>query len=86
VSSRFEDLLEEAADWADRRGVDYSIFRDGGDWTIQIRLSDTNGTFLEFFTLPEPGKVGSLSRRLDMLCAAARKKRINGGKPAYQRA
>lgn len=86
MSSRFEALLEEAADWADRRGVDYSIFRDGGDWTMQIRLSDTNGPFLEFYTLPDPGKVVSLSRRLDELCAEARKKRINGGKPAYQRA
>jgi len=79
-------VFEVVADWADRRGVDYSIYRDGGEWTMQIRLSDALGPFLEFFPLNPESKASQIDKALDSLCHAARKKRINGGDPAYGKA
>jgi len=66
-------ILEDAADWADIKSVDYSIFRDGGDWTMVLRFSDALGEYREYVSLypymKNPRGV------LDAACVRARKER-----------
>ncbi|WP_173931375.1 hypothetical protein [Chelativorans sp. Marseille-P2723] len=68
-------IINDVADWADERHVDYAIFRDGGDWTLQLNFSDAKGKFIQFFPLPDR-ESGRLHKQLDNLCIEARKRRM----------
>ena len=70
---RMFDLMEEAATWADLKGVDYSFFRDGGEWTMQMRFSDANGPYVAFFQMPETSK--DIGKKLNKCCVDAHKAR-----------
>ena len=78
------EVFEAVASWADRRKVDYSIFRDIDNWSVQLRFSDSRGSFSGYFDLPERCDTTKLEADLGKACAQIRQRRI--GRPALYRA
>jgi len=68
-------VIEDVANWADQKNVDYAIFRDCHEWTVQLRFSDARGPFSAFLSLPDTN-TGRLEKQLDALCVKARKGRM----------
>jgi len=68
-------ILEDAADWADLRYVDYCFVRDGAQWEMKLRFSDALGEYSWFVPLYEGMK--NLRGVLDRACIDARKHRKN---------
>lgn len=69
-------LIDRVADWAELMSVDYGIYRDGCQWVVQMKFSDSNGPFSAYFELPVKSVDGSLEGKLDRACIEARKQRL----------
>lgn len=68
-------VIEDVANWADQKNVDYAIFRDEWEWTVQLKFSDARGPFSSFLSLPDTN-TGRLEKQLDALCVKARRDRM----------